>query len=110
MVNVPVGVPGFPLPRPPPLPPPQPVPAIANTASRTENVAPARNRREGIPSRNTPANTNPTVVSPQCCNAAEGAIVDTVKVVVPLPVTDAGLKLQLAPKGKPPHDAELKLT
>jgi hypothetical protein len=39
-----------------------------------------------------------------------GAVVETVSVVVPLPVIDAGLKLQLLRAGKPAQDPEVKLT
>ena len=38
------------------------------------------------------------------------AVVVTVRVVVPAPVMDVGLKLQEAPTGKPEQDAEEKLT
>jgi hypothetical protein len=39
-----------------------------------------------------------------------GAVVLMVSVVVPLPGTDPGLKLQLVSRGKPMHDAGVKLT
>ena len=37
------------------------------------------------------------------------AVVEIVSVVAPLPVTDAGLKLQVLSRGKPEHDAAEKL-
>jgi hypothetical protein len=62
-----------------------------------------------MPSKNTPAKANPNPVHPKRCNPANlGAVVETVTVVLPLPVSEAGLKPQLAPNGRPEHDVGAK--
>lgn len=60
----------------------------------------------------TPAIANPMPVI-QCSSrlsvAGRGAVVETVNVVCPLPVSDGGLKLQVLSLGRPEHDEDVKL-
>ena len=65
-----------------------------------------------MPQRNTAANANPAPVADQrdpFNMAIVGAVVATVNVVVPLPVTEEGLKLHLLSRGRPAQDADEKL-
>jgi hypothetical protein len=55
-----------------------------------------------------PARTTGVIWRPTGASTAE-AVVEIVRVVVPLPVTEAGTKLQELPAGKPVHDAEEKV-
>jgi len=95
------------------LPPP---PQLTTVISRTQVIRDSRflRRLVGKPSRTTAAKAVPLVVInhgksrrfPGLSIAAVAAVVATVSLVVPLPATEAGLKLQLAPVGRPEHDDE----
>ena len=94
-VASPTGVPGSlgpPLPPPFPPPPPQPPIVIRSATTKTENSLPNFRRFDPPPSKNAPNRVAPRVVPhhPELSNFATcAAVVDTVTVVDPLPVTDA---------------------
>jgi len=71
----------------------------------------ARRFLPGVPSKSTPAKSKPPLVQPNGCISEPvfGAVVLIVSVVVPLPVMEAGLKLQVAPKGRPEQEVAAKL-
>src|SRR5271168_1670771 len=97
------------------LPPPQPTPvtrkAHSNRASRSNDIL----RLLGTPIQTSPA-------SPTALNAASQTerrllgsttavvafVVATVNVVVPPPATELGLKLHLAPAGRPEQELAVK--
>jgi hypothetical protein len=67
--------------------------------------------RRGTFNSRTPANIIPALVNPNPRSDAEvAAVVLMVTVVLPLPLTLAGLKLQVVSKGNPVHDAAEKFT
>ena len=110
-VEEPAGVPGSLLP--PPLPPPPQLAIMIRhvTAISESNRLQAR-RLDPLPSRKIPASVAPRLVAHQAgpsSLALWAAVVETVSVVVPLFVTDAGLKLHVLSRGKPAHDAAEKL-
>ena len=116
--ELPAGVPGSwlwpPLPL---LPPPQP--AIVIRSAKAISIRTVRARRPGFirrrdapPSSKIPANEAPKLVNHQAgpsSLALCAALVEMVSVVEPLPVTEAGLKLQVLSRGKPEHDVAGKL-
>ena len=112
-IEEPVGVPGSLLP-PLLLPPPSPQLAIVMrqvTAISESNRLHAR-RLEPFPNRKIPASVVPKPVvhhAGPSSLALWPAVVETVSVVVPLFVTDAGLKLHVLSRGNPEHDATEKL-
>src|SRR5439155_25477041 len=62
--------------------------------------------------RNTAARVKPATVADQpdtFSAAAVGPVVVTVSVVVPLPVTEDGLKAHLLSRGRPAEDADVRL-
>src|SRR5579883_2507434 len=111
---MPGGVPGVP-PPPPPLPP-QPL-SVSKPANRASPRREAHSRlRRGVASKNTPTRERepPANRNMRACKPAGtetwGAVVMTVRVVEPTPVTEAGLKLQVAPKGRPAQADAAKFT
>jgi hypothetical protein len=96
------------------LPPPPPHATTITRPASTANAGSLLQRRrfEATPSTKIPASTPPEPVF-QNCNGSRvalwGAVAVTVRVVEPLPVTDAGLKLQALSAGRPVHEAGLKL-
>ena len=111
-VEVPVGVPESVLWLLVLLPPPQPTIPVSNAqAIRVSSLVPT-GRLEAPLSKQMPARvaTNPAVHQLDLFSVAMcAAVVEIVSVVAPLPVTDAGLKLQVLSRGKPEHDAAEKL-
>src|SRR5437588_11183714 len=96
-------------------PPPHPIPANKIPTAITPRRCFLMRRRRGKPARKMPAKVNAPFSrhhpNPRSRSAAVcAAPVATVRVVLPLPVTEGGLKLQLAPAGSPVQEAGLKLT
>jgi len=115
-LEVPSGVPTS-LDPPPPLPapplPPQLVTVTMNAKAISERKVVRILRFDPQPSRATAAivKPKPAVHTPTPFKRAVcGAVVVTVSVVEPLPVTEAGLKLHVLSRGNPAHDAAEKLT
>ncbi len=91
-------------------PPPQPIPA-ARTARQTKpSIDRHLRRREGRPSRNTPAKAAPPLAASHSIRRAEGpgdltelagmdALMVSVAVVFPFTVTEVGFRAQLIPVG-----------
>src|SRR2546427_741728 len=91
-----------------PLPPRDKISALASG----EEAAALHCRFLGMPQRNTAATVKPAPVAHQpdpFSAAAVGPVVVTVSVVVPLPVTEYGLKPHLLSRGRPAQDAHVKL-
>jgi hypothetical protein len=97
-------------PLPPPPPPPQLIHKIA-IATRVTN--PCQRRLDGITRTeliNAAASKAPYPRTGfRCFRPATVPLVETVSTVFSLPLTDAGLKVQVAPEGSPAHDAEVKV-
>jgi hypothetical protein len=114
-VYVPVGVPGFGGGAELPLPPPQPTPASKVPKMSSANIRDQRRRRTGVPIRTIPAKLRLPVLAQNSrlrgeCSIAEGAVVVTVIVVCPVPVTEDGLNVQVLSNGNPTHELEVNDT
>ena len=113
-VEVPAGVPGSVDPPPPLLPlPPQLAIVIMNARAVSEKKVVRTRRFDPQPNRKTAPIAKPKPAGnalPPENRAVWGAVVVTVSVVEPLPVTEAGLKLHVLSCGKPAQDAAEKLT
>jgi len=95
------------------LPPPPPqAERVKNPTTINDNSMLTRRRLDGTPSNSTPAKVSPPVAPHQlglsCRNiAAAGALVAIVRVVVPLPASEVGLKLQVLSDGRPEQEEPL---
>lgn len=103
-----------PLPLLPPLPPPHPLPRPEIAQSVRASTVSIR-RLEELPSRKIEASPPPVLMTHQSrrrrgsTSCAAAAVVVTVRTALPLPVIEAGEKLQLAPAGRAEQELELKL-
>jgi hypothetical protein len=97
---------------PPPPPPPQLAIVIRQATAIKENNRLQARRLDPLPSRQIPASVASKLVVHQAgpsSLALWAAVVETVSVVEPLFVTEAGLKLHVLSRGKPAQDAAEKL-
>lgn len=97
------------------LPPPPQAERVRSPATISDSSVLTRRRLDGTPSNSMPAKASPLVAAHQLGPgrfsrlniAVAGALVVIVRVVVPLPGSEAGLKLQALSDGKPEQDAPL---
>ncbi len=112
-IDEPAGVPGSWLPPPEPLLPPPQLAIVTRLATAIRESSRLQTRRlDPLPKRKIPASVAPRLVVHQpgpSSLALWGAVVEMVSVVEPLFVIEAGLKLQVLSRGKPAHDAAVKL-